>query len=79
MDEALEVRPALEVERQPRGRQLLERLTPVAASLGCIDELAKVWSIAQADASYPRQRRVAEEHDGDLRAVVDALIAELVL
>ena len=59
--------------------QLLERLTPVAASLGCIDELAKVWSIAQADASYQRQRRVAEEHDGDLRAVVDALIAELVL
>ena len=58
--------------------QLLERLTPVAASLGCIDELAKVWSIAQADASYQRQRRVAEEHDGDLRAVVDALIAELV-
>ncbi len=59
--------------------QLLERLTPVAASLGCIDELAKVWSIAQADASYQRQRRVAEEHDGDLRTVVDALIAELVL
>ena len=25
-------------------------------------------------ASYQRQRRVAEEHDGDLRAVVDALV-----
>ncbi|MDT5278506.1 MAG: glutamate---cysteine ligase / carboxylate-amine ligase, partial [Mycobacterium sp.] len=28
-------------------------------------------------ASYQRQRRVAEEHDGDLRAVVDALVGEL--
>jgi carboxylate-amine ligase len=59
--------------------EMLNRLEPVAASLGCADELARVSSIYQSGASYQRQRRVAEEHDGDLRAVVDALIAELVL
>lgn len=58
---------------------LLERLTPVAKSLSCVDELARVGDICRAGASYQRQRRVAEEHDGDLRAVVDALIAELVI
>jgi glutamate---cysteine ligase / carboxylate-amine ligase len=58
---------------------LLNRLEPVAASLGCSDELSGVTSISRHGASYQRQRRVAEEHDGDLRAVVDALIAELVL
>jgi carboxylate-amine ligase len=59
--------------------EMLNRLEPVAASLGCAEELARVSSIYQSGASYQRQRRVAEEHDGDLRAVVDALIAELVL
>jgi carboxylate-amine ligase len=59
--------------------ELLNRLAPVAASLGCADELAAVSSIYRSGASYQRQRRVAEEHDGDLHAVVDALIAELVL
>ncbi|NVN53085.1 glutamate--cysteine ligase [Mycolicibacterium hippocampi] len=58
---------------------LLERLTPVAKSLSCVDELASVADISRAGASYQRQRRVAEEHDGDLRTVVDALIAELVI
>ncbi len=59
--------------------ELLNRLEPVAASLGCADELAGVATIYQTGASYQRQRRVAEEHDGDLGAVVDALMAELVL
>jgi carboxylate-amine ligase len=36
--------------------------------------VADIWADG---ASYQRQRRVAEEHDGDLRAVVDALVAEL--
>jgi len=36
-----------------------------------------VDDIWRQGASYQRQRRVAEEHDGDLRAVVDALVAEL--
>ncbi|MGE2733599.1 glutamate--cysteine ligase [Mycolicibacterium vaccae] len=58
---------------------LLERLEPVAKSLRCSDELARVADIYHTGASYQRQRRVAEEHDGDLRAVVDALVAELVI
>lgn len=58
---------------------LLTRLQPVAQSLDCADELAGVADIYRNGASYQRQRRVAEEHDGDLRAVVDALVAELEL
>jgi carboxylate-amine ligase len=58
---------------------LLDRLTPVAKSLHCVDELAAVADICRTGASYQRQRRVAEEHDGDLRAVVDALVGELEL
>jgi carboxylate-amine ligase len=58
---------------------ILNRLEPVAKSLGCADELAAVSNIYATGASYQRQRRVAEEHDGDLRAVVDALVAELEL
>ncbi|MGE2832958.1 glutamate--cysteine ligase [Mycobacterium sp. SMC-4] len=58
---------------------LLERLAPVAKSLRCSDELARVTDIYHTGASYQRQRRVAEEHDGDLRAVVDALVGELVI
>lgn len=56
---------------------VLTRLQPVAKSLHCVDELAAVFDICRDGASYQRQRRVAEEHDGDLRAVVDALVAEL--
>jgi carboxylate-amine ligase len=58
---------------------LLERLAPVARSLGCADELASVADIYRTGASYQRQRRVAEETDGDMRAVVDAIVAELEL
>ena len=49
----------------------------MAALLNCADELRLVSDIAHSGGSYQRQRRVAEEHDGDLRAVVDALVAEL--
>jgi glutamate---cysteine ligase / carboxylate-amine ligase len=58
---------------------VLNRLYPIAASLGCADELAMASSMAANGVSYQRQRRVAEEHGGDLRAVVDALVGELVL
>jgi carboxylate-amine ligase len=58
---------------------LLTRLEPVARSLGCVDELAGVSDIYRLGASYQRQRRVAEDNDGDLRAVVDALVSELEL
>ena len=56
---------------------LLTRLQPVAKSLDCSDELAAVSDIYARGASYQRQRRAAEANDGDLRAVVDAQIAEL--
>jgi len=56
---------------------LLTRLQPVAELLHCADELAAVAEIPRRGASYQRQRRVAEAHDGDLRAVVDALVGEL--
>lgn len=56
---------------------LLTRLEPVARSLGCADELASVSQIPVVGASYQRQRRVAEDNEGDLRAVVDALVGEL--
>src|SRR5215213_8299633 len=59
--------------------EILNRLEPVAKSLHCADELARVADIYRSGASYQRQRRVAEEHDGDLRAVVDALVSELVV
>ena len=39
---------------------LLVRLAPVAARLGCVDELASVAEIPERGASYQRQRRVAE-------------------
>jgi carboxylate-amine ligase len=58
---------------------VLNRLEPVAKSLHCADELASVADIWRLGASYQRQRRVAEEHDGDLRAVVDALVGELAI
>lgn len=56
---------------------LLNKLAPVADSLHCADELAFIAEIPRRGASYQRQRRVAEDHDGDLRAVVDALVGEL--
>jgi glutamate---cysteine ligase / carboxylate-amine ligase len=56
---------------------VLTRLEPVAKALGCADELAGVADIPRSGASYQRQRRVAEDHGGDLRPVVDALVREL--
>ncbi|SDQ19590.1 glutamate--cysteine ligase [Quadrisphaera sp. DSM 44207] len=56
---------------------LLERLAPTAARLGCSKELASVAEIPRRGASYQRQRAVAAAHGGDLRAVVDSLVAEM--
>jgi carboxylate-amine ligase len=56
---------------------LLNRLEPTAARLGCADELAMVAEIPKRGASYQRQRRVAAASQGDLIAVVDALVDEL--
>jgi YbdK family carboxylate-amine ligase len=56
---------------------LVAELEPTARRLGCRNELADVERILAVGASYQRQRAVAAEHDGDLRPVVDRLLAEL--
>jgi carboxylate-amine ligase len=50
---------------------------PTAARLGCDAELADVERVLTIGASYQRQRAVAAQHDGDLRYVVDSLLAEM--
>lgn len=57
--------------------ELLNRLEPTAKRLGCADELALVEEIPKRGASYQRQRRVAAASQGDLVAVVDALVKEM--
>lgn len=57
--------------------ELLERLEPTARRLGCEAELRSVDDITRRGASYQRQRRAAEESNGDLVAVVDHLVGEL--
>jgi carboxylate-amine ligase len=56
---------------------LAEDLTPVARRLGCEAELAGVERVLAVGASYQRQRAAALASGGDLRAVVDGLLAEL--
>ena len=56
---------------------VLTRLEPVAESLRLRRRAGRGGRHSHGGASYQRQRRVAEEHDGDLRAVVDALVGEL--
>jgi carboxylate-amine ligase len=58
------------------GRLLVE-LEPVAARLGCLDELAGVRTILRRGASYQRQRAVARRNGGELDAVVRSLVAEM--
>ena len=58
-------------------RETIQRLEPVAAKLGCSAELADVEKIIQRGAGYQRQRRVAAEHGGDLRAVVLDLVKQM--
>ena len=57
--------------------ELLVRLEPVAARLGCLEELASVALIPERGASYQRQRAVAAATGGDLLAVVDSVVREL--
>lgn len=56
---------------------LLHRLEPVAKRLDCATELRSVEDILRYGASYQRQRAVAKEHNGSLKAVVFSLIAEM--
>ncbi|MDQ6910271.1 MAG: glutamate--cysteine ligase [Actinomycetota bacterium] len=56
--------------------ELVEELSPVAARLGCADELAVNLEILERGPSYQRQRRVVEG-GGTLLDVVDGLVNEL--
>jgi len=58
-------------------RATIRRLEPVAAKLGCSAELADVEKIIQRGAGYQRQRRMAAENGGDLRAVVLDLVKQM--
>ncbi|MDR7082257.1 carboxylate-amine ligase [Arthrobacter ginsengisoli] len=58
-------------------RETVARLEPVAVKLGCTAELADVLKIIDRGSGYQRQRRVAEEHGGDLRAVVLDLVQQM--
>ena len=58
-------------------RETVARLEPVAVKLGCTAELADVLKIIERGAGYQRQRRVAAEHGGDLRAVVLDLVQQM--
>jgi carboxylate-amine ligase len=58
-------------------REILERLTPIAERLGCLDELWGVEAILDRGASYQRQLLVAADNGGSLKAVVASLVAEL--
>ncbi|ANG85906.1 glutamate--cysteine ligase [Microbacterium aurantiacum] len=51
-------------------------LEDIAVQLGCSRELHGITTILDAGASYERQLRVADAADGDLRRVVEHLIAE---
>jgi carboxylate-amine ligase len=56
---------------------LVEDLVPTAKRLGCEAELRDVERVLAVGASYQRQRAVAAGSDGDLRPVVDSLLAEM--
>jgi carboxylate-amine ligase len=57
--------------------ELVDELNPVAERLGCVAELHRVLDVIAVGGSYERQRRVAANSNGDLRAVVDLLLAEM--
>ncbi|MGV9296510.1 MULTISPECIES: glutamate--cysteine ligase [Amycolatopsis] len=57
--------------------ELLDRLEPVARRLDCVRELRDVENILRVGASYQRQRAVAKQYNGSLKAVVAALVTEM--
>jgi carboxylate-amine ligase len=56
---------------------LVEDLLPVARRLGCARELTDILTIMAVGGSYARQQAAAGRADGDLTAVVDALLREM--
>jgi carboxylate-amine ligase len=57
--------------------ELVHDLGPLAERLGCAAELDDVTGILEVGASYERQRKAAADNGGDVRAVVDSLLAEM--
>jgi glutamate---cysteine ligase / carboxylate-amine ligase len=57
--------------------ELVDDLAPIADRLDCSKELLRAKEIVATGPSYVRQRAVAAAAGGDLRAVVDALVAEM--
>ncbi|PID98464.1 MAG: glutamate--cysteine ligase [Actinomycetales bacterium] len=55
----------------------IERLEPVAEELGCYEELVFCRKLVDHGPSYLRQRRVADENNGDLKAVTQSLADEM--
>ena len=74
--DAMVVGPGRVIPARDALGSLLAELAPVAADLGCADELAFGHQVIDRGASYERQRRVADQAQGDLRAVAAALVAE---
>ncbi len=56
--------------------RLVTRLEPIARDLHCSKELAQVQNLLAAGGSYRKQRQLAQEHQGDLTAVVDYLVEQ---
>ncbi len=69
-------RDGTQVEVTRHLRELVERLTDVAADLKCAREFAGLESIMSEGASSTRQMLVADAADGDLFEVVQHLIRE---
>ena len=57
-------------------RELVEELTPVASTLGCVEELRNALTMVERGPSYVRQRAVVAG-GGTLVDVVDMLVEEL--
>jgi len=64
------------VSLQQSVRELVEELAPVAARLGCRDELLSNLTTLERGPSYLRQRRIVAA-GGSLADVVDALVEEM--
>jgi YbdK family carboxylate-amine ligase len=57
--------------------ELVDDLAPIAERLGCTSELLRAKEMLDVGPSYARQRAAAAAGGGDLKAVVDALVAEM--
>lgn len=56
--------------------ETLNILEPIAADLGCSDDLAQIERIINDGPGYKRQRRIAERNNGDFTAVVFDLVKQ---